>query len=415
MVTAIGGLTYLWLLSRSWVGRDQILLLRLGEDLVLTGTLSPMAKAMSGGGTIPGSLLQILIGLPLYVWQDYRAPLILVGLFNFLAGLILYRVIKKETDGQTALIYFALYWLSPWRIYHAALFWEPAYLLLPSALHLWACSKLQKEKIWLPSAVLGMVLLLTPQLHGSFLFLSILTALLVFKKKIRIQWAGFAIGSILGSLTLVPFAIAFITQTLPSSLPSEGFIGRGFLFVYPALKGAIFFLRLPTLDISEAFKEIIYFDRPIAAPTMILLRLVQVLLTLTIAISLRIAWEYLKGWRKKGETATKYSWLEAYAGYSAIALIIAAGLAPFDLQSWQVIIALHAALIPFAIWITRIIRRYGRRAEFAFVAYCLLGVVSILIIGLGKPSFRKEAIPREVLKAPTVTKLLPPNLPLERQ
>src|ERR1035437_9069821 len=219
VVIVAGTAIYLWLLSRSWVGRDQIILLNLGQGFALTGTLHPVAKGMSGGGMIPGSLLEILIGGPLMIWQDYRAPLIPIAIFALLAGVSVYRVAKVQMGSDAALIYFLLYWLSPWRLTHAAMMWEPAFLFLPAALHLWAVSRLTPQpglptgsgRLW-PSIVLGGVLLLTPQLHGSFLFLWLLTAILIYKKKIRLDWRGAALGAAIGSLTLIPAIYAAATN-----------------------------------------------------------------------------------------------------------------------------------------------------------------------------------------------------------
>jgi hypothetical protein len=125
VVVSAGALVYAWLISRSWVGRDQVLLLQLGERFARTGVLDPVAKGMSGGGTIPGALLQLLVGLPLILWQDYRAPMILMGVMNLIAGLIIYRVARREFDPAACLIYFTIFWLSPWRLTHAAMLWEP--------------------------------------------------------------------------------------------------------------------------------------------------------------------------------------------------------------------------------------------------------------------------------------------------
>ncbi len=89
--------------------------------LALDGQIAPFAKIMSGGGVIPGSLLQFLVGLPLALWFDYRSPALLVILFHLAAGLLLWRLMERAFGQRFAAVYLAIYWLSPWRLYHNAL------------------------------------------------------------------------------------------------------------------------------------------------------------------------------------------------------------------------------------------------------------------------------------------------------
>ncbi|MFI5264492.1 MAG: hypothetical protein ACHQM6_08260 [Candidatus Kapaibacterium sp.] len=432
VVFGVGSIVYVWLLSRSWVGRDQIILLNLGEEFVRTGTLSPVAKSMSGGGMIPGSLLQVLIGLPLSIWHDYRAPLIPIAIFTMLGGLVLYKTMDTVIGPRFAFLYFALYWLSPWLLYHTAVLWEPAYLLLPSALHFWACAKSRQNPSFFPSVVLGAILLLTPQIHGSFLFLWILTALLVYKKIIRIHWIGALTGALIGMLTLIPMLQAALTTGMPSSLPTEGFIGKGFLYVWPVLKGMLYWVRLPSLDIGVALKEIVYFNSGWAEGSvlkiilLIILRIMQGISTLTIAYVLfayyrlnKVRLESKKQFNEDNSTeaiataqTAGFDWLKKYVWYSFWALAASAGFAPVVMQEWHVIIALHAAIIPFAIFVFTKPPRW-KKGPNLIVAYILFGVLLTVIIGLGKPTFRKDALPKEVTEMPITRSLFPADMPIE--
>ena len=70
------GLCLQLLLSFSyWVGGDQMHLLELGMRLVGDGTLSSYSKLKSGGGTNLGFLMQILVASPLFIWENFRAPM----------------------------------------------------------------------------------------------------------------------------------------------------------------------------------------------------------------------------------------------------------------------------------------------------------------------------------------------------
>ena len=416
VVALVGAMLYVWLLSRSWVGKDQIILLTLGEKFARTGVLDPVAKGMSGGGTIPGSLLQLLIGLPLMLWQDYRAPLVLIGVLNILAGIVIYRVASKEFNPTALFIYFTIYWLSPWRIVHAAMLWEPAFLFLPAALHFWSASKLAKEKHIVASITLGAVLLAVPQIHGSFLFLWILTALLLWKKELRIHWLGFLIGALIGGATFTPMIVAFFNSSLPSGLPSDGFIGKGFLFVAPFLKGIIYWLRLPTLDLE--IKEIVYLQSGWATNVgqsiaVILFHALQIVETLTIILSLLASWWYIRRFRAKEICFNNLSWVERYGFYAFLSLITCGGLAPVYLQRWHVIIALHAAMIGFAIWASHQSEKLPRFWQY-FTAYSLTGILVVMILGYGQPAFRIGALPTDVTITMDVAKLFPITQPANR-
>ena len=135
----------LWLWSRATYHWDQIHLYRIGMDLALDGAVCGSSKVMSGGSEVPGCLLQMVVGVPLSLWFDYRSPGLVVVLFHALAGLLLWSVFQRALGPRFAALYLAIYWLSPWRLYHSGFIWEPNYLLLPAAVHLWA-SWLQRNE-----------------------------------------------------------------------------------------------------------------------------------------------------------------------------------------------------------------------------------------------------------------------------
>src|SRR5687768_8845563 len=111
----------LW--SRQWIYGDQYALLLPAIEFAETGRLHAYGKTMSGDGRIPGSLLQLVVGLPLQWWPDYRAPMLLVGLFHAGAVAILSWCIGRGLGLRFLAAYLAVYWLSPWRLYHAGFLW----------------------------------------------------------------------------------------------------------------------------------------------------------------------------------------------------------------------------------------------------------------------------------------------------
>ena len=104
---------------RVGVGYDAADLLARGWLLAEKGIWVPLGNPVTGGGYVPGGLTSLLVGAPLTVWMDHRAPIILVLLFHVAAYLILDRLVA-QTLGRRARIAFAiLYWLNPWRLYQS--------------------------------------------------------------------------------------------------------------------------------------------------------------------------------------------------------------------------------------------------------------------------------------------------------
>ncbi len=404
-VIAVGLLIQIFLGARSWIGGDQVTLLRLGEDFAATGHLHPIAKAMSGGGAIPGSLLQILIGLPLMIWRDYHAPLIMIGLFDLAAVLLLVAVAREALGERFALLFAVLYWLSPWRTYHSGFLWEPTFIFLPAALHLWSCWKLRDRAAFLPSMLLAASLVWAVQIHGSFLVLVIITPILLLRRRIRLGISGAVVGMLLGGLTLVPTLLAWLDGTLPSSLPREGFIGYGLVKVAPLLKGVIYWFRLGSLDIGDPLKQTVFLDSGWRAAhswgnlAAIGVYILWSLLVLTIALSIWCSWWFFRSRRVAAPDDAREAsraWIRDYAGAALIALLCSAALAPFTLQGWHVIVALHAACMPAAVWGVDHWEKVTGRFRPVVAGIIVLQIATIVVVGFGNAIFRFDATPREL-------------------
>lgn len=422
-IVLVGLLIQLWLESHAWIGGDQVALLRLGRDFVTTGVLHPVAKSMSGGGAIPGSLLQILIGAPLAIWSDYRAPSITLLIFDLAAVILIYRVGKESLGSRFALLLVALYWLSPWRTYHSGFVWEPSFLFLPAALHFWSCWRLRNRAEILPSIVLAACMLFALQIHGSFLVLVLSTLYLLLRRTIRIHPLGALLGVLVGGITLIPTLLAYLNGTLPSSLPREGYVGYGLVHVAPVLKGALYWFRLGALDIGDPLKQTVFLDdawissHPAGHLAAIGVRVLQLLLIVTIGLSLWASWWLARGKEplSGGDSApSARGWLRSYAASGFVALVLSAALAPFTLQGWHVIVALHAASIPAALWGSTHWSRITGRFRIPAILLIILQIAVIVTIGLGNAIFRRDATPRELYQNGNFEQLrpiLPAELP----
>lgn len=396
----LGVVLQLWLVSRAWIGGDQVLLLDLGLRFLETGKLEPTAKTMSGGASIPGSLLQLLIAAPLRVWPDNRAPGVLIALFHLGAVLVLARTLWRSAGSRVTVIFTAVYWLSPWRLYHSGFVWEPAYIFLPAALHLWACARLRAERAWFPSAVLAATLVATVQLHGSFVILVLSTLLLTLGRSIRLDWRGAFLGALIASLTLIPTAIAWVEGRLPAS--ATGTIGYGLVQVYPVVKALFYWFRLGSLD-TGGFKESLPIgeESPDAGPAALTVeagaRLALAIASLSVLVPVFASlWTF----RSKGAARVRdaggwnegEAWLRRYAGMTLVAVIAAAALSPVVIQGWHVVIALPAATIPVAMWIAHVWPPRATWLRWALVLFVVLRVPEALVIGAGHEIYRRERL-----------------------
>lgn len=395
-VFILGVSIQLFLMFRSWIHGDQIILLKLGLGYAKTGELAPISKFAPGGAPIPGCLLQLLIGLPLRIWPDYRAPVALIGLFHVISALLLVSIILRQTGVRLTLVFLIVYWLSPWRLYHSGFVWEPSFLFLPAAIHFWSVWKLMDRANLGASAGLTAILVLTSQLHGSFLILVILTLLLYIRKSIRINAAGALLGVVIGAIPLIPTIMAITRGSLHNFLPTQSFIGRGLVTVYPVLRGILYWFRLGSLDIGRRLRHVIFLDSnwigddPARRILQFAVIVLYALTVITIILSLAASWWFFR--RKRPECDLKESWnrLHSYAFNCFLAVVISSAFSPVTIQGWHVVIALHAASIPLACWITEKWTKWRRLMQWAIVIFLLLRVPEIIVIGYGNDSFRKK-------------------------
>jgi hypothetical protein len=79
---------------RAQPGGDQLNLLARGWLLAERGELVVSGNPLSSGGRGPGAATSVLVGLPLELWRDHRAPVVLVWLLHAGAWLLLDRSVR---------------------------------------------------------------------------------------------------------------------------------------------------------------------------------------------------------------------------------------------------------------------------------------------------------------------------------
>jgi len=130
------------MLARCQVARDALSLLTRGWLLAEQGIWVPVGNlaASTTGGFLPGGLTALLVGAPLLVWQDHRAPVVLVLASHVLAYVLLDRLVGRTCGRRARVLFAVLYWLSPWRLYQSAWLDNSNYVFLPSCITAPSCS-----------------------------------------------------------------------------------------------------------------------------------------------------------------------------------------------------------------------------------------------------------------------------------
>ena len=397
----------LW--SRQWIYGDQYALLLAGIGVLETGDLPPFAKTMSGGGRVPGALLPLLVAAPLQVWADYRAPGLLIGLSHVAAAAVLAACIGRALGVRFLAAYLAVYWLSPWRLYHAGFVWEPAYLFLPAALHLASAYRLRERPHAGWSLLHAANLTLALQLHGSFLVLALLTAGLAAVRRIRLDVRGCVLGVLAGALTLIPTAQAFVTGTLPQILPGRtDELARPLIALVNLPKSLAYWWRLGSLYIGRRLDQTVYAEAAASetgsALASGLTEVVIALSTVSVAVAVFASWRYFRRHPSfepdDPDRTSSAEWLCAYAGWCLAALCVAATASPVPVQGWHVVIAFHAACLPVAAWIHAAFRARSPLPRVAAAGFVLLEVIVVLMLAFGHPMYRPvsgEALIRQDL------------------
>ena len=388
----------LW--SRQWVYGDQYGLLTPALELLDTNRLPPYAKPGSGGGQIPGSLLPLLVGLPLQMWADYRAPALLIGLLHVAAAAVLSICLGRALGTRFAAAYLAVYWLSPWRLYHSGFLWEPAYVFLPAALHLVSAYRLRVQRHLGWSVLLAATLTLAVQLHGSFFVLVLLTALLAARRLIRLDVTGSLLGLAAGGLTLAPTVQALLAGTLPRIVPQETEdFSRILVGLLNLLKSIAYWLRLGSLDIGRRLRQTSFGAADGADPgvwTLLVSGLATVVISVSIVsilLALLASWRYFRRQPSGGaadavDQESPASWFRAYAWWCLVAMCAAAAVSPVPVQGWHIVIAFHAACLPVASWLHTAFRGSSSLPRTTAAAFVFLEVVIVLLLAFGHPMYR---------------------------
>lgn len=393
------------MVARSQVGGDQLNLLARGWLLAEEGRFISYGNPMSTGGKAPGGITTLLVGLPLEVWQDHRAPNVLTLLFHVAAFWILDASLKRALRPRERVLFALLYWLNPWRAYFSGFLWNPNWMFLFGAVH-FATAFRQRERPGFGASFLhGAALALAFQVHASFLLLAVASALLWWRRGMRVHWGGGLLGGALAALPLVPWAIDLAHQPEILTEADKGFLGRGLLLVFPLLRGLLYWLRYASLAVSEKvaafhFGDFLEGGSRLEGLGPALTVAAEVVLPATILLPLLAnLWLYrrnrrrwrrpLTAWRGSGEPLAARTWLHGYVLASFAAVVVVFSLSPTTVMYWQALVVLHAAVLPVVLWAGALARtRRARQVRRGMWACAAAEAALLLALALGGLHYR---------------------------
>ena len=248
------------MLARSQVAGDQLNLLARGWLLAAKGRWIAYGNPMSTGGKAPGGITSLLVACRSSSGgtTGRRAPS--SSLFHVAAYLILDGTLKRILSPHERVLLALLYWLNPWQLYFASFLWNPNYLFLFGAIHLWsALVQRERARFW-PSFLHAAGLGLAFQIHASCLLLAVASLLLWWRRYFRVHWTGAILGGLVAAIPLIPWAIEVTTHPAIVTEASKGFLGRGLILVFPLVRGLLYWLRYASLSVAGRIGDFNFSD-----------------------------------------------------------------------------------------------------------------------------------------------------------
>jgi hypothetical protein len=381
---------------RSQVSGDQLNMLARGW-LLTHGQWVQYGMTTSANGKSPGGLIAVLAGLPLLLWHDYRAPALFILLGHVFAFAVIDRTVRRIVTPRERLLFAVIYWLGPWQLLFAGFLWNANWLAVLSAIHL-STAYVQRERatFWASFAhVLALGLFL--QIHLSAVTLIIASALLLSRRWMRLHWGGVATAVACGAASLLPWLSA--VRANQGLLPGgKGFPLRGLLVIYPLLRGAFYWVRLPSLQLdgtmtSYDFTNIVGPEANRAlAPALHGAALVIGAVSLVLPL-LATVWLLRRGWRQRFRRDLPISgraWLARYVVVVLVAALASFALSPTTIMAWQCFPVLPAATLAIVLWLGAVLRTRRATLVRRLVPWWFAAEIALLALSVaGSPMYRR--------------------------
>lgn len=361
---------------------DHVQILEKVYKLNELGVWSHFGNRGTGVGFLPGSANTFLTAIPMKIWNSPHAAGLVILIFHLLSLFLLRRSQRLIAPTSSLVLILLLFWINPWRLEQMELY-NPAYLFLFATVHLWSSLNMKTKNFWMTTLHV-MSLGFCVQFHFSAIILGICSLLLFYFKWYRVHWAGFALGTTVSLLSLVPWALAYLNQPelgLTVADPNKAFLGRNFLYIYPVLKAISYWVRYgSTYFARHIFTEVEFTWIQIEWLKLIVQWVFDtvkwVLAAFTFWVSLK--WNYKsiqKTWvRKKFKRATEKLEMSdserfhLYFFYLFIGLVISAGLSPVEFNHWHLILCFPTVILMISLKLDLRLKRLSEKKQLRWLA-----------------------------------------------
>ena len=370
---------------------DQLQLFIRGNYLAKYGIWVHFGNPSSGGmGNVPGSLTTVLFGVPLKVWYSAYSPLIIIALSHLFSFLLIDQILKAEFSTRERIIFAVIYWLNPWRVMLTGP-WNPAFLLFCTALHFWSSYRLKNQPDAWASLIHVLSIGLAFQLHNSSVVLAITSLLLVITKTIYLRWRWVIFGVILILLSLVPAILALVDQQQikPGIADEDAFLGRGLIYVFPLIKGILYWFRYSSLYLAREIFQHLGFDWIGVVWIKLLIEYIWLIAKWLLGILSVIfsVWVGLRAfreikpiiWSREFANLNMRSWMLIYVFFMFAAVFAASCLTPITFNHWHLILVLPICLLPLYFYLVDCLSKQQARTQ---TALTLLAGYFIVVGGL---------------------------------
>jgi hypothetical protein len=391
----------LLMVVNSQITGDQVQLLNLGWQLQHNHIWLPHGMITSAGGFSPGGFSGLLVAAPLYLWNDYRAPALFTLICHAGAFLLLIRALKPALSELGRYLLLVLLWLSPWHLYFASHVWDANFMYVFAVLHLVTSQRMAQHREMWTTAAHVLLLGLSLQVHTSGAILCILSLLLFASGRLKINWTGFAIGAGICLVSLVPWLMA--VRQNPALMPAgKGFLLRGIVYVFPLLRGVLYWLKLTSLTFVERMYDLDFtaVAGPTAGPALgLLAKGLAILAGATLIVTLWLQWRFFRNaWRRslgrKDEDYRPRSWLRFYVTAMCVAALISFALSPTTIMFWQVFVALPASALAMVMSAEVLFRsRFRQAAQRVAGIWAVLSATLLLSQAVASPMYRCGGTP----------------------
>ncbi len=397
---------------RSQVGGDQQAMLHLGWQLAI-GDWLPYGMPTSAGGRSPGGGMGLLVGAPLSLWADYRAPAIVTILLHSGAFFLLVRTVEPALTRAGRWLLLPFVWLNPWRVYFSAHLWNANFMFPIGVIHFVTAWSMRSRPVAWATFVHVVIVGLAAQVHSSFAILAILTVILAATRMIRIHWAAFALGVAVSLLALLPWALA-VAQDSDLLPAGRGFPFRGILFVFPVLRGLLAWCRYGSLSMPGRLVDFDFEDPfgawggavvgPVAWAFALLAHATFVVpLWANMLFVRRI--HRRRPWRLP-PTERRREWIWRFVVATLGAAVFAFSISPTTVMFWQGFVILQAPLLVVVFFLEDLLRtRHRAKTIRVLEAWSVSLFVLLLALAFAAPMYRCGGLNHPITPTPLAAAL----------